>query len=157
VRWDRFGGFPGSHEQKAVSNSTWEPGICPTCAQQFLPRHKCRGLRAMEIPYRYKRLFRMTIEPQISERERENFPVVAMGGTNQQIANQLNISVNTVKVHLRNIFGKIGVASRTEATMYAVRAGIVDIGVDNGAAGAPGGAAVAAPAPPPEAVTTAPL
>src|SRR5215213_6145935 len=62
---------------------------------------------------------------QISEREREILRLVATGATNQQIAHQLNISVNTVKVHLRNIFGKIGVASRTEATVFAVRSGLV--------------------------------
>jgi DNA-binding CsgD family transcriptional regulator len=64
---------------------------------------------------------------QLSEREREILRLVASGLSNQQIANQLGISVNTVKVHLRNVFSKIGVASRTEATMYAVRAGIVTI------------------------------
>jgi len=62
---------------------------------------------------------------QISEREREILRLVATGATNQQIAYQLNISINTVKVHLRNIFGKIGVASRTEATVFAVRSGLV--------------------------------
>src|SRR4028119_529409 len=64
---------------------------------------------------------------QLSEREREILRLVATGLSNQQIANQLGISVNTVKVHLRNVFRTIGVASRTEATMYAVRAGIVTI------------------------------
>jgi DNA-binding CsgD family transcriptional regulator/N-acetylneuraminic acid mutarotase len=64
---------------------------------------------------------------QISEREREILRLVATGATNQQIAYQLNISVNTVKVHLRNIFGKIGVASRTEATVFAVRSGLVQL------------------------------
>src|SRR5215208_3020082 len=64
---------------------------------------------------------------QISEREREILRLVATGATNQQIAYQLNISVNTVKVHLRNIFGKIGVTSRTEATVFAVRNGLVQI------------------------------
>jgi len=65
---------------------------------------------------------------QISDREREILRLVATGATNQQIAARLNISINTVKVHLRNIFSKIGAASRTEATLYAVRAGIVPIG-----------------------------
>jgi DNA-binding CsgD family transcriptional regulator len=69
----------------------------------------------------------MTDESQISEREREILRLVATGATNQQIAQQLNISINTVKVHLRNIFGKIGVVSRTEATLYAVRSGLVSV------------------------------
>jgi DNA-binding CsgD family transcriptional regulator len=67
----------------------------------------------------------MAAESPISEREREILRLVAEGATNQQIAQQLDISVNTVKVHLRNIFGKIGVASRTEATVYAIRQGLV--------------------------------
>lgn len=65
--------------------------------------------------------------PQISEREREILRLVATGATNQQIAQTLNISINTVKVHLRNIFAKIGAASRTEATVYAMRMGLVEI------------------------------
>lgn len=64
---------------------------------------------------------------QLSERERQILHLVATGRSNQQIANELGISVNTVKVHLRNVFGKIGAASRTEASMYAVRAGIVTV------------------------------
>src|SRR3954464_2388679 len=64
---------------------------------------------------------------QISEREREILCLVAMGATNQEIAHRLHISINTVKVHLRNIFEKIGVASRTEATVFAIRQGLVQL------------------------------
>ena len=65
---------------------------------------------------------------QLSEREREILKLVATGATNQQIAGNLGISINTVKVHVRNIFGKIGAASRTEATLVAMRAGLVEVG-----------------------------
>ena len=68
---------------------------------------------------------------QLSDREREILKLAATGATNQQIATNLGISVNTVKVHLRNVFGKIGVASRTEATLYAVRTGIVHVTPDD--------------------------
>ena len=72
---------------------------------------------------------RMINEPQsqLSEREQVILRLVATGLSNQQIANQLGISINTVKVHLRNVFGKIGAASRTEATLYAVRTGLVAV------------------------------
>ena len=67
------------------------------------------------------------IEPgeALSEREIEILRLVATGVSNKEIATALSISPNTVKVHLRNIFSKIGVLSRTEATLYAIKTGIV--------------------------------
>jgi DNA-binding CsgD family transcriptional regulator len=62
----------------------------------------------------------------LSDREREILKLVATGVSNKEIAQTLFISQNTVKVHLRNIFSKIGAASRTEAAMYAVRIGLVE-------------------------------
>jgi len=64
---------------------------------------------------------------ELSEREREILQLVATGASNKQIAQQLVISTNTVKVHLRNIFSKIKVASRTEATLHAIREGWVKV------------------------------
>jgi DNA-binding CsgD family transcriptional regulator/N-acetylneuraminic acid mutarotase len=63
----------------------------------------------------------------LSDREVEILRLVATGATNQQVARDLVISVNTVKVHLRNVYAKLGVGSRTEATMVAVREGWVEV------------------------------
>ena len=63
----------------------------------------------------------------LTERETEILRLMATGVTNREIAYGLSISVNTVKVHVRNIFGKMGAESRTEATMIAVREGWVAV------------------------------
>jgi DNA-binding CsgD family transcriptional regulator len=68
----------------------------------------------------------------LSQREREILDLVAKGASNKEIAQDLHISTNTVKVHLRNIFAKVGASSRTEAAMYAVSSGLVEVGQNDG-------------------------
>jgi DNA-binding CsgD family transcriptional regulator len=63
----------------------------------------------------------------LTEREREITELVTEGLTNREIAGRLDLSHNTVKVHLRNVFTKTGVASRTELSMLAVQEGWVTI------------------------------
>jgi len=59
----------------------------------------------------------------LTAREMEVLRLAAKGMTNREIADRLHISVRTVQVHLSNIFGKLGVGSRTEAVLYALRRG----------------------------------
>ncbi len=81
----------------------------------------------------------MTEESHLSDREKEILRLVAAGMTNREIAQRLTISPNTVKVHLSNIFEKLGVMSRTEATLYAIEHRIVDVpGGENVAEQPPG-------------------
>lgn len=64
------------------------------------------------------------VEP-LTEREIEVLQAVAGGLSNKQIGESLSISTYTVQVHLRNIFGKLGVDSRTEAVTSALRRGMI--------------------------------
>lgn len=66
------------------------------------------------------------IEP-LSERETEVLRLLAQGLTNKDIAQTLILSVRTVEAHLRNIFGKLGVRSRTEAALWATKHGYAPI------------------------------
>lgn len=61
----------------------------------------------------------------LTEREIDVLRLVARGMSNPQIAEHLNITVNTVKVHLRNILDKLQVENRTQAAAFAVRSGLV--------------------------------
>ena len=60
----------------------------------------------------------------LSAREIEVMRLLAAGRSNQQIADELVISLNTVRRHVSNIFDKTGVANRTEAAVYARDHGI---------------------------------
>jgi DNA-binding NarL/FixJ family response regulator len=59
----------------------------------------------------------------VSERELEVLQLAARGAGNKSIANELGVSIRTVHAHMRHIFNKLGVASRTEAVMRGVREG----------------------------------
>jgi DNA-binding CsgD family transcriptional regulator/pimeloyl-ACP methyl ester carboxylesterase len=60
----------------------------------------------------------------LSQREVEVLRCVAAGRTNQEISEDLFVSLNTVAYHLRNIFNKTGAANRTEAASFAHRHGL---------------------------------
>lgn len=59
----------------------------------------------------------------LSVREVKVLNLLAQGLTNKDIAQSMVLSVRTVEAHLRSIFGKLGVRSRTEAVLWAVRNG----------------------------------
>jgi DNA-binding NarL/FixJ family response regulator len=62
--------------------------------------------------------------PLLSEREAAVLEAVARGLSNREIGQLLWISEQTVKFHLRNVYRKLGVSSRTEAARYAYRSGL---------------------------------
>lgn len=63
----------------------------------------------------------------LTERELEVLRLVAKGESNRQIAEEMVISEATVRTHVSNILGKLHLASRTEAALYALREGIATL------------------------------
>lgn len=97
----------------------------------------CRSIRAAAAgqvqlsPQAAARLMREIRAPEspqsLTERETEVLRLLAEGKANKEIALTLSISETTVKTHVSNILMKLGVPSRTQAALYAVRIGLVPI------------------------------
>jgi two-component system NarL family response regulator len=66
-------------------------------------------------------------KPTLTGREIEVLELVAQGNTSREIGDLLFISENTVKNHIRNILDKLGLHSRNEAVLYAVREDLITI------------------------------
>lgn len=64
---------------------------------------------------------------ELTKREVQVLKLLAEGLFNKEIADMLAISERTVKNHISNIFKKIGVADRTQAAVFAIRNGMIDI------------------------------
>lgn len=63
----------------------------------------------------------------LTDRENRVLKLAAMGKSNKEIAGELAVSVRTVEAHLGNIFNKLGVGSRTEAIIFALKKGWIDL------------------------------
>jgi DNA-binding NarL/FixJ family response regulator len=81
---------------------------------------------APEAAARLMREVRAPESPEeLTEREAEVLRLVARGQANKQIASSLFVSEKTVKAHVSSILMKLGVQSRTQAALHAVRTGLV--------------------------------
>ena len=61
----------------------------------------------------------------LSPREREVLQLLTQGQTNREIAQQLIVSVSTVKIHVEHILAKLGVSDRTQAAVRAIELGLL--------------------------------
>ena len=95
----------------------------------------CRSIKAAAAgqvqlsPRAAERLMREIRAPEspekLTERETDVLRLLATGKANKEIALEMHISETTVKTHVSNILMKLGVPSRTQAALYAVRIGLV--------------------------------
>jgi DNA-binding NarL/FixJ family response regulator len=84
----------------------------PTVVEELVREVSRDGERAADNP--------------LTEREREVLALIARGRANKAIAFELGVAEKTVKTHVSNILGKLGLSDRTQAALYAVREGLVD-------------------------------
>ena len=83
---------------------------------------------APEAAARLMREVRAPENPEaLTDRETEVLVLLARGKANKQIAGNLYVSEKTVKAHVSSILMKLGVQSRTQAALYAVRTGLVSV------------------------------
>jgi RNA polymerase sigma factor (sigma-70 family) len=77
------------------------------------------GIRAQRRPS-------TTIE-QLTPREREILQLMATSATNREMAEKLNVSEETIRSHTKNILAKLEQPNRTQAVLYALREGLVEL------------------------------
>jgi DNA-binding NarL/FixJ family response regulator len=83
---------------------------------QLSPQAAARLMREVQLPDSPEKL---------TERETDVLRLLALGRANKEIALELGIGEKTVKTHVSSILSKLGVPSRTQAALYAVRIGLV--------------------------------
>jgi NarL family two-component system response regulator LiaR len=97
-------------------------------------RRVYRGEPSLEPQIASKVLYELAHPPQtrltqdpLSERELEVLRLLAQGNSNREIADQLCITEMTVRAHVSNILGKLHLASRTQAALFALREGLANM------------------------------
>ncbi|NCO65406.1 MAG: DNA-binding response regulator [Candidatus Aquicultor secundus] len=93
-------------------DSVLHPAIARKVTQRFRNTHKSHELRSFEL---------------LTDRELGVLKLAAQGKTNKEIADELSLSVRTIESHVGHIFNKLGVGSRTEAVILALKKGWVGL------------------------------
>lgn len=95
-----------------------------TLVQQL--RHVASGGRAM-APEALEKFTDYLTSRKLSEREIEVLRLVAKGNSNKEIAAQLFVTEDTIKVHIRSMLGKLRASDRTQAVVIALQRGLLDL------------------------------
>ena len=71
------------------------------------------------------KLIERMLGPALTEREQAVLDLIVRGRSNKEIGQELSITEGTVKAHVNNVLGKLGVSDRTQAALMAVRFGLI--------------------------------
>lgn len=101
-------------------------GAAGFCSKNEPPTHLLETILAVaagRMVFPFIDVGRLAADPfaGLTPREREMLAALAGGLTNQQMAGQLSISLNTVKFHLKNLYDKLGVNNRAQAVAYYLK------------------------------------
>jgi DNA-binding NarL/FixJ family response regulator len=108
----------------AISKST-HPEAIATLVGETINGHVIQIHRSLESSQSPTLSAVSRADGQLTARELEVLRLLAAGSTNDEIARKLWVTEQTVKFHLSNVYRKLGVANRTEASRYAHVNGLV--------------------------------
>jgi DNA-binding NarL/FixJ family response regulator len=94
-----------------------EAAITPVLGGRMLEEFRRLGRQAHSFPDEET--------PVLTQREQDVLSLVATGAGDKEIAQDLGISIHTVKSHMRNILAKLHLGQRHEAALYALREGLI--------------------------------
>lgn len=113
----------GAHDYQMKTASRQELIDAVTHAAQGTPPSRSGEFRRMATSMLNKTVPE-DIEVPLTPRETQVLRLVALGLSNQEIADPLSISIETVKEHVQNLLRKLSVGDRTQAAVWAIRHGL---------------------------------
>jgi two-component system, NarL family, response regulator len=122
-----------TYEGDADIQRALEAGACGYLLKDMLMTEVITAVRAVHRGERVippgvaARLAQFTPRSDLTEREIEVLGLVARGLSNKEVAHTIGRTDETVKIHLKNIFAKLGVADRTEAVTQALTRGLIHL------------------------------
>jgi DNA-binding NarL/FixJ family response regulator len=119
-------GQPGDGDLARKALAAGAAGFCSRGAgvDQLVDVTRSVAKGQMVFPFLDIRALRASPVEQLTARERVLLWALARGRTNKQLATELNISVNTVKFHLANLYQKLALANRAEAVAFFYAQGL---------------------------------
>lgn len=112
--------------QVALCENAWEMPQLMNFQNYYSEKYPVCTSRTVSIRAMVLEYHRFLDEHPLTKRELEILQLIVKGNTNSEIAEELHLTIGTVKTHLRNIFNKLDVNDRTQAAVIALRAGLVD-------------------------------